>query len=109
MLLDILSAELKDQKYNVLRAATGEIALSVLQDSIGEIDLLVTDIRLPGKVDGWAVAEEARRLRADLPVIYVTGYSGQVTREVQGSVLIAKPYRPSAIVAAATRLGVSPA
>lgn len=107
LLLDVLTAELEDYHYRVLQAPTGEAALSILRDNFDAIDLLVTDIRLPGPADGWTVAEEARRLRPDLPVIYVTGYAAQSQREVPGSILIPKPYRPAAIAATAKKLGVS--
>lgn len=107
LLLDVLTAELEDYKYRVLQAPTGEVALSILRDNFDLIDLLVTDIRLPGPADGWTVAEEARRLRPDLPVIYVTGYAAQSHREVPGSVIIPKPYRAAAIAATAKKLGVS--
>lgn len=104
MLLSVLCSELEDRGYNVLRASTGEEAVAVLRDKIGEVDLLVTDIRLPGQIDGWRIAEEARRMRPDLPVIYVTGFFSQASREVSGGLMIIKPYRPSAIVKAAEKL-----
>lgn len=106
LLLDVLTAELEDRNYRVLQALTGEAAISLLRERIEEIDLLVTDIRLPGAADGWTVAEEARRLRSNLPVIYVTGYYAQASREVAGSVLIPKPYRAAVIAATAQQLGV---
>ena len=106
LLLDVLTAELEDRNYRVLQALTGEAAISLLREHIEEIDLLVTDIRLPGAADGWTVAEEARRLRSNLPVIYVTGYFAKASREVAGSVLIPKPYRAAAIAATAQQLGV---
>lgn len=106
LLLDVLTAELEDRNYRVLQALTGEVAISILHDRIEEIDLLVTDIRLPGAADGWAVAEEARRLRSNLPVIYVTGYYAQASREVAGSVMIPKPYRAASIASTAQQLGV---
>ncbi|MCW6509182.1 response regulator [Lichenifustis flavocetrariae] len=104
LLLDILGDELEDLGYHVLRALNGEEALSLVRDQSEHIDLLVTDIRLPGSIDGWSIAEEARRLRPDLPVIYVTGFFSQASREVPGGMMIMKPYRPSAIVTAARKL-----
>ena len=104
MLLSVLADELQDSGYHVLCAGTGEDALSVLHANLTAIDLLVTDIRLPGEIDGWGIAEEARRLRPDLPVIYVTGFFSHPSREVSGGMLIIKPYRPSAVVRAAQKL-----
>ena len=104
LLLDVLGDELEELGYRVLRALTGEEALRLMRDQLEHIDLLVTDIRLPGSLDGWGIAEEARRLRPDLAVIYVTGYFSQASREVPGGLMILKPYRPSAIVTAARKL-----
>jgi CheY-like chemotaxis protein len=98
--------ELEDAGYQVLTARTGEEGLVLLQAS-PEVDLLFTDIRLPGSLDGWSLAEAARRLRPGLPVIYATGYSIEKPREVPGSRFLTKPYRPSLIVRHMEELGVA--
>lgn len=59
--------------YDVLEAASGPAALSVLSDP-RRVDLLLTDIVMPG-MTGRALAEAAAKLRPDLPVLYMTGYS----------------------------------
>jgi CheY-like chemotaxis protein len=105
MILDIVADELSDAGFHVLQATTGEEAVAILEGTEA-VDLLLTDIRLPGKLDGWCVAERARERFATLPVIYVTGYSGAPARQVPDSILIMKPYRPSAVVKAAKGLGV---
>ena len=101
LLLKALCDALEEHGYRVLRAPNGPAALSLLRDHFATIDLLVTDIRLPGDIDGWKIAKEARRLRHDLPVIYVSAFFSQASREVSDGVTIMKPYRPSAIVRAA--------
>ena len=106
MLLQILAEELEDLGYRVLATMRGDEALKQLQAAALAVDLLITDIRLPGALDGWTVAEEARRIKPELPVIYVTGYSANAPREVPGSILISKPYRLTAIINAARQLGV---
>ena len=72
-------------------------------------DLLITDLRMPG-VDGLTVIREARRLKADLPVIIITGYSTEASAieaidiGVQG--YLTKPFRiPRVLNAAARALG----
>ena len=105
LILDIVADELTDAGFNVLQATNGEEAVTILDDT-ASIDLLLTDIRLPGRVDGWGVAEHARECFPTIPVIYVTGYSGEPVRQVPDSILIMKPYRPSAVVKAAQGLGV---
>ena len=105
MLLDVVAAELADAGFRVLCAASAEEADGMLGAGAG-IDLLFTDIRLPGRLDGWDLAERARALNPALPVIYVTGYSAEAPRQVSASVLVMKPYRPSAIVRVARQLGI---
>ena len=105
LILDIVADELNDAGFEVLQATTGEEAVAILEKA-QSVDLLLTDIRLPGVLDGWGVAERARQRFAGLPVIYVTGYSGEPARQVPDSILMMKPYRPSAVVKAAQGLGV---
>lgn len=105
LILDIVADELSDAGFHVLQATTGEEAVAILEGDQA-VDLLLTDIRLPGLLDGWCVAERARQRFTTLPVIYVTGYSGEPVRQVPDSILIMKPYRPSAVVKAAQGLGV---
>ena len=96
---------LAEAGYRAPVVTTGEEALTLLRN--GEaIDLLFTDIRLPGGLDGWRLAEVARSLRPGLPVVYASGYSIQQPRDVAGSVFLTKPYRPSALLRAIAGLGV---
>jgi len=106
LLREILVLELEDAGFQVLMAATGPEGVRLAADSSLPVDLVITDIRLGGRIDGWDVAEEARVFRPGVPVIYVTGYDAKEPRRVPGSVLIQKPYRPSEILRAARDLGV---
>ena len=99
LLLDLVTAELEDEGLRVLQAATAEQALGILR-SAAAVDLLFTDIRLPGTVDGWQIGEIARALRPDIKIIYATGYTSEPPRLAPGSLFFTKTYRPSAIVAA---------
>ena len=105
MLLNAVIMEFEDAGFAVLSAGTAEEAYGLLQGA-ERVDLLFTDIRLPGQLDGWDLAEHARALQPDLPVIYVTGYSAEQPRQVSESVLVMKPYRMTAIMSAAQQLGV---
>ena len=98
IILDMISEELTSQGFSVLAAETGEAALSIIE-SDQRVDLLFTDIWLPGELDGWRLAETARETRPKLAVIYVTGYAAERGMAVPGSVSLKKPYRPSEIVA----------
>jgi CheY-like chemotaxis protein len=101
----IVTEELQDAGFEVLEAEDGHRALEILT-SHREVNLLFTDIRMPGALSGWDVAEQARREHPDLPVIYATGYSEDPLRVVPGGRFFKKPYRASAILEAVRDLGV---
>lgn len=63
---------LREAGYHVIHASTGEEALDLCQRHVA--DVLVTDVRLPGQVDGWQIAERYREQDPNLPVIYATGF-----------------------------------
>ena len=88
---------LVDAGYAVVAVATGEEALTLLHGNM-RVDVLLTDLRLPGMIDGWDIAERARQLRPDLPVIYASAYSYVTPRQVDGSVMLDKPYPPEALL-----------
>lgn len=91
------TAQLTDAGFSVIATASGEEALELL-NSDRRIDVLLTDLRLPGPVDGWDIAERARQLRPDLPVIYASAYSYVTPRQVPGSLMLDKPYPPEALL-----------
>ncbi|MCP3442322.1 response regulator [Bradyrhizobium sp. CCGUVB14] len=89
---------LREEGFEVLHAADGEQALNWCGRKVA--DVLVTDVKLPGKVDGWEIAERCREHDPELPVIYATGFSPVTPRPVPGSLLLQKPYHPAQIVEA---------
>lgn len=104
---EVIVGELEEAGYVVIEAATAEAALSVLQSR--PVGVLFTDIRLPGALDGWRLAEEARALYPDLPVIYATGFSAEAPRIVRRGVFLRKPYLPSKVIEVLeTLLGAPP-
>ena len=100
---------LGDEGYSVLEAESGDAALPMLRDN-GAIRLLLTDIQLPGSLDGRALAMRLRQDIPDLPVIFMTGRLDQ-TFEVSSplDVFITKPYTLSDVCIMAKRLVPSPA
>src|SRR3954464_8519593 len=106
---DLLAKTRALAEYDVDLAPDGRVALERLR--IIPYDLLITDLRMPG-VDGLTVIKEARRLKTDIPVIIVTGYSSEasaieaINLGVQG--YLTKPFRvPRVLAAAARALGES--
>ena len=102
---EIAVIEFEDAGFGVLEAGDGAAAFAMLA-APHEIDLLFTDIRLPGTIDGWCIAERARELRPAIPVFYATGFS-DAPRLVDGGRFFRKPYLPTAIISAAREIGVA--
>ncbi len=73
---ETLVALLEELGYRVLEASEGPEALDLLEAREG-IDLLLTDIVLPGGMKGTAVASEARKRRPDIKVLYMSGYTAE--------------------------------
>jgi CheY-like chemotaxis protein len=96
LVLDMISRELTGRGFSVIEADNAETALAII-DSGQPVDVLFTDIRLPGDMDGWRLAATVRQSKPRLPVIYATGYSVERTAQVPGSVFLNKPYRPAVI------------
>lgn len=100
ILRDTLARALGEDGYAVITAATGKEAFDILWRHKERIDWLFTDVRLPGAVDGWRIAEEFRFAHPFRPVVYATADRVDGARMVPGSIFFQKPYRPSEIVAA---------
>jgi CheY-like chemotaxis protein len=100
-----LAEALAEHGFDVAEAASGEEALATLRgDPL--ISLLLTDIQLPGALNGLDLARSAREGRPDLPVIYVTGRPDAMPSPVQAArdVFVPKPYLPSEVATIARRL-----
>jgi CheY-like chemotaxis protein len=69
----LVTETLQDLGYAALEAGDGSAALSIVE-SAANIDLLVTDVGLPG-LNGRQLAEAARRIRPGLRVLFITGYA----------------------------------
>jgi two-component system, response regulator PdtaR len=102
MRIDIAD-QLRSAGFEVLEAACGEEALELLTNG-HVIDVLFTDIRLGGEVNGWDVGEACRAKRPAIGVIYTSGAVIEPPREVKGSRFFAKPYRGPEVVQACSDL-----
>jgi PAS domain S-box-containing protein len=72
----VLAALLTDQGDAVTEAEDAASALALVDSGLA-VDVLVTDLGMPGDVDGLALIREARRRRPGLPALLVTGYAGE--------------------------------
>ena len=100
-----LAEALSDEGFDVVEATTGDEALTILRGN-PDIALLLTDIQLPGQLDGYALARAARQHVPGIPIIFTTGRPDNSGNEATGpgDVFIAKPYLPSEVCKTARRL-----
>ncbi len=98
-----LSEVLSEEGYEVVEAETGDDAAALIE-STPEIAVLLTDIQLPGSLDGRALAAMARQRRPDLPVIFMTGRPDTIEPTGGREIFVSKPYLPSEICEAVKRI-----
>jgi CheY-like chemotaxis protein len=105
--MDIADA-LLNAGWQVIEAATGEQALTLADgaraNGVGVVDLLVTDIRLGGAMNGWDLAEALRLKRPDIAVVYASATPAAETRQVAGSAFVEKPFRIDTLMRICSRL-----
>jgi CheY-like chemotaxis protein len=93
-----------DHGYRVITASDGEEALARLRERPDEIGLLLLDVIMP-KRNGRDVLEAARKLRPDIPVLFMSGYTADIIQQkalLQEHVrLVAKPFTPDELLRAA--------
>ncbi|MGF6090408.1 response regulator [Pseudomonas sp. 18173] len=81
---------LEELEFNVLEADGSDQALETLENLDQQIDLMMTDVGLPG-MDGRELATRARALRPGLPILFASGYAENI--EVPGDMhVIGKPF-----------------
>jgi len=87
---------LSDSGFDVHEAESGDEALDYLKTGAA-VDVLFTDIELPGSINGVRLAECARAMRPELPVVYASGgtRAGDLRAPVPRSRFLPKPYDPA--------------
>ena len=97
---DMITNVLRDLGCTVLEAQDGPAGLRVVQ-SRRNLDLLVTDVGLPG-LNGRQLADAARSIRSNLPVLLITGYAGKALEDMElapGMQVMPKPFALDALAA----------
>jgi PAS domain S-box-containing protein len=104
--------QLQGLGYRVREADNAHTALEIL-DSADRIDLLFTDVIMPGGLNGKELATKARAKRPGLKVLFTSGFpgtsTGPGTRFDDGDVLLSKPYRKLELAKAVTQVLTEPA
>lgn len=97
---DLLRATLEEEGYHVVTASTGLAAVAAMEKH--DVGLAVLDVLMPG-ISGDAVAERLRQLDPTLPVLLMTGASGDFA-VASGLPVLRKPFPQEELVAAVRRL-----
>jgi PAS domain S-box-containing protein len=91
---ELLRMLLEQSGYRVLEAADGESALAILDDPTRRVDLLLSDVVMPG-ISGIEVARQAREAHPDIAVVLMTGYLEDHLSDVgdvAGEIILLKPF-----------------
>jgi len=91
---------LRDEGYEVIETGNADEALDVLRAGI-PINLVFTDVRMPGSMDGCALAQKVRAEWPATPVVLTSAFSESLltARSVSQDFVVPKPYRPQAVLA----------
>jgi len=104
---EILASQLTRLGYRVIEAEDGAAALNALADE-KQVDLLFTDVVMPGGLNGLELARQVLQLRPELKVLYSTGYSEDVVGEAgemrDGAIVLRKPYNQAKLAATISQI-----
>jgi DNA-binding response OmpR family regulator len=96
---ELIVEALRDAGYDVIAADNGDAAARLL--GADGFDLLVTDVHMPGKLDGIALAQQAQLHKPPLAVVFVTGRPDVLERVRAGdmtSAVVSKPFMTDDVV-----------
>ncbi len=103
----LLSLVLERAGYRVLEAGDAEEALALWQEHAQTVALLLTDLVMPGRLNGRALAKRLQESRPGLPVIFLSGYDLQAGEEkpsaTPGEILLQKPCPPTQLLTTVRR------
>ena len=101
-ILDCIRRILEQANYIVLTSPSGDHALDVIARAAASIDLVLTDIVMPGSIDGRTLAAKIRQREVKIPVLFVTGASLEddvyLAEIAKKKLLLRKPFSPKALV-----------
>jgi two-component system cell cycle sensor histidine kinase/response regulator CckA len=94
MVLELVVGILQEAKFHVLRANNGEDALNVALDYAGPIDLLLSDVQMPG-MTGPDLGKALKKSRPDIRLMFMSGFGGEILLVLNyGWAYIEKPFVP---------------
>lgn len=90
------------ENYDVVTANSVEEAWFILEQRQPEVELVLTDIVMPGSIDGLELADRIHRLDPDLPVLFISGALSEVdprtAKVAEKQLLLRKPFNPKQLV-----------
>ena len=92
----VASTMLKEMGYKVIEASTGDEALEIFQKYKDEIDILFTDITMPGELNGVQLAARIESIKPEIELLFTTGYidaSVPDIKHIENYPMLYKPYR----------------
>ena len=102
LILQCVRRILEQASYVVLTSPSGDHALEIIERGDARVDLVVTDIVMPGSIDGFTLAAKIRQRGAKPPVLFITGtlseddeYVAPIARK---RLLLRKPFSPRQLV-----------
>ena len=99
---ELMAESLSSAGYEVTATRTGDEAAILLADR-DRFDALLTDIAIPGRIDGIGLAEHARQVHPDLPILFVSGWAANLLRAealAPPTVCMSKPFDEVALLRA---------
>lgn len=101
LLLMMTSELLREFGYTVIPMGSGEDAMNVVDDHTA-FDLLLTDISMPGKIDGFELARRLLAARPGVPILFMTGYAGlaEAQKDEFDAPVLQKPVAPDVLAKA---------
>jgi two-component system, OmpR family, alkaline phosphatase synthesis response regulator PhoP len=99
-ILQYVGQVLRQASYQVMTAGNGDQAWSILEQK--EIHLVLTDIIMPGALDGLALAQKIREKHLSIPVLFITGAvpegDDRTAELVSNGFLLRKPFFPKQLL-----------
>ena len=100
-ILDLVQRVLRHAGYNAITSRSGDRAWDVIDRGQPKVNLVLTDIVMPESMDGFTLAEKARRKYPKLPILFMTGAVPECDEKAAARTkkgLLRKPFYPKALV-----------
>ena len=106
LIQSVVEEALADGGFEAAITASGEEAVTLLKGHRGKYRALVTDINLKGTMDGFEVAQHAREIDPDFPIVYTSGAAASdwASKGVPNSIMLPKPFAPVQLLTAIANL-----